>query len=134
MTDIIPERPKTTAEEITQLVPSAEIDTIAAEKESMIEACRSVDMVIQASPTGMEKDDPSPLPSDAFRKDQMVFDLVYMHPETSIMKTAAEAGARCANGLNMLLYQGALALTIWTGKEAPVDIMRGALEKEVYGC
>jgi shikimate dehydrogenase len=133
VTDIIPERPKTTADEIGQLVPGAEVSIITAEEESMIETCRSVDMVIQATPTGMKEDDRSPLPSSAFRKDQMVFDLVYMHPETAIMKEAAAAGARCANGLNMLLYQGVLALTIWTGKEAPIDVMREVLEDRVYG-
>jgi len=49
------------------------------------------------------------------------------------MKAARKNGARTANGLGMLLYQGALAFSIWTGKKAPADVMRKALEKEVYG-
>jgi shikimate dehydrogenase len=81
----------------------------------------------------MKEDDPSPVSTAAFRKDQMVLDLVYVHPQTAVMKAAAQAGARCTNGLAMLLYQGALSLTIWTGKEAPVDVMREALKKEIYG-
>jgi shikimate dehydrogenase len=38
-----------------------------------------------------------------------------------------------ANGLGMLLYQGAKALEIWSGKVAPVEIMRQALRRNVYG-
>ena len=39
-------------------------------------------------------------------------------------------GTRCAGGLNMLLYQGARAFELWTGKKAPVEVMREALMKE----
>ena len=63
----------------------------------------------------------------------MAFDLVYMYPETVFMAAARAAGARTANGLGMLLHQGARSLSIWTGKEPPVDVMRKALEREVYG-
>jgi len=49
------------------------------------------------------------------------------------LKTAKAAGCRTANGLSMLLYQGARALEIWTGQPAPLEIMRRALEKNVYG-
>ena len=49
------------------------------------------------------------------------------------MCRAQEAGARAVNGLGMLLYQGAKAFEIWTGQSAPVEIMRAALQKEIYG-
>jgi len=48
------------------------------------------------------------------------------------MKAAAKGGARTANGLGMLLHQGAWAFTIWTGRKAAVDVMRKELEKAVY--
>ena len=70
---------------------------------------------------------------EAFRAGQMAFDLVYMYPETGFMRNARAAGARAANGLGMLLHQGAAAFTIWTGRPAAVDAMRAALERAVYG-
>jgi shikimate dehydrogenase len=56
-----------------------------------------------------------------------------MFPETAFLRAAREGGARTANGLGMLLHQGARALTIWTGRAAPVAVMRTALEQAVYG-
>jgi shikimate dehydrogenase len=55
-----------------------------------------------------------------------------MYPQTAIMRAAAAGGARVANGLGMLLHQGARAFEIWTGQKPPVDAMRAALEKVVY--
>ena len=43
------------------------------------------------------------------------------------------AGCRVANGLGMLLYQGAAALELWTGQPAPLGNMRQALERNIYG-
>lgn len=102
------------------------------EKSTQIELCREADLVIQASPVGMKKDDPSLLPKEAFREGQRVFDLIYMYPETAFLSTAKAAGAQIANGLGMLLHQGARAFTIWTGIEPDVQAMRKALEKAVY--
>jgi shikimate dehydrogenase len=57
----------------------------------------------------------------------MVFDCVYGPSKTSLLRAADEAGARGANGLSMLLYQGALSFSIWFDREAPTDVMRAAL-------
>ena len=53
--------------------------------------------------------------------------------ETRLLKAARAAGCRTANGLGMLLYQGAKALELWSGQTAPVQAMRQALEKNLYG-
>jgi shikimate dehydrogenase len=50
-----------------------------------------------------------------------------------LLRAAKAAGCKTANGLGMLLHQGAKALEIWSGKRAPVEVMRRALEAEVYG-
>ena len=63
---------------------------------------------------------------------QRIFDLIYMYPETAFLSTAKGAGAQIANGLGMLLQQGARAFTIWTGIEPDIGAMRKALEKAVY--
>ena len=57
----------------------------------------------------------------------MIYDTVYSRGRTPFVSAAMEAGARGANGLSMLLHQGALAFEIWFGREAPLDVMRAAL-------
>ena len=62
---------------------------------------------------------------------QLAYDLVYNPPQTSFMLRAQSSGAKAANGLGMLLYQGALALELWTGLSAPLKVMREALYKQM---
>lgn len=107
--------------------------SVATTPADVAAACRRADIVVQATPVGMKPADPSPLPSEAFRQGQMAFDLVYMYPETAFMKAARQAGAQAANGLGMLLHQGACAFEIWTGRTPPLESMRKALEAAVYG-
>lgn len=59
-----------------------------------------------------------------FREDLFVFDVIYNPEETLLLKKAKAAGCRTLNGLNMLLYQGAAAFELWTGKEMPVEIIK----------
>ena len=78
-----------------------------------------------------------PLPYDpqAFdlRRAGAVYDMIYRPAETPLLRRAREAGCRTANGLGMLLYQGAKSLELWTGQPAPLKEMRAALERNVYG-
>ncbi|MDA0991182.1 MAG: shikimate dehydrogenase [Verrucomicrobia bacterium] len=108
------------------------VSICASDVSSWGAASRDADLVVQCTPVGMKSSDASLLPSTAFRAGQRVFDLVYMYPLTGFLANAAEAGAATSNGLNMLLYQGARAFTIWTGQEPDVAAMRTALEAEVY--
>jgi len=57
----------------------------------------------------------------------MVYDTIYSAARTPLVSAALEAGARGANGLSMLLHQGALAFEIWFQREAPIEVMRTAL-------
>lgn len=68
--------------------------------------------------------------SDVFRKDLIVSDLIYNPRETKLMRLAKERGAKTFNGLYMLLYQGAAAFTLWTGKEMPVEHIKQLYFKE----
>lgn len=82
--------------------------------------------VIQTTPVGMKVNDPSPLPLEWLNRSLAVYDLVYPGP-TALLRAAEEVGARHAGGLGMLVHQGALAFSIWTGRRAPIDVMRRAL-------
>jgi shikimate dehydrogenase len=89
---------------------------------------RDFDLVVNTTPIGMHpKVDASPWPAELeFPRCALAYDLVYNPAETRFMQQAANAGIPAANGLGMLIYQAARAFTIWTGHEAPVDIMRQA--------
>ena len=69
----------------------------------------------------------------SLRQARAVYEMIYRPAETPLLQAARAAGCRVANGLGMLLYQGAKALEIWTGQPASVEIMRRALEENVYG-
>jgi shikimate dehydrogenase len=131
LADVDAVRVENLAAEIGQIAPEVGLFQ-CLEKHTQVALCREADLVIQASPVGMKKEDPSLLPPEAFRKGQRAFDLIYMYPETAFLSTAKAAGAQTANGLGMLLHQGAKAFNVWTGIEPDVGAMRKALEKAVY--
>ena len=60
----------------------------------------------------------------------IVQDVIPNPADTLFLKKARERGATALDGLGMLVYQGAIGYKLWTGLEAPVDVMRAALEKE----
>ena len=83
-------------------------------------------LVINATAAGLHPDDPPPI--DLFRlpRPAGVYDLVYNPPETPLLRQAAALGVPRANGLSMLVHQGAHSLKIWTGFTAPVAVMMAA--------
>ena len=92
-----------------------------------------VDLVINATSLGLKPDDSSPLDEKQFslKRTRAVYDMIYRPAETKLLKSAKTAGCKTANGLGMLLHQGAKAFEIWTGRPAPLDVMRKALESAV---
>lgn len=68
------------------------------------------------------------IPDASFlREDLIVTDVVYMPEETELLRVAKEVGCKTINGLGMMLYQGAAAFELWTGKEMPIDYMKDIL-------
>jgi len=94
-----------------------------------------VDLVLNATSLGLRPEDPAPFDERQFslRQAAAVYDMIYRPADTALLRSAKAAGCRIANGLGMLLYQGAKALELWTGQNAPVEVMRRALEENVYG-
>lgn len=94
-----------------------------------------VDLALNATSLGLQPGDPLPLDARNFElsRARAVYDLVYRPAETPLLRAARAAGCRTANGLGMLLYQGAKALELWSGQPAPLAVMRRALEENVYG-
>lgn len=96
-------------------------------------ASNVVDVVINATPVGMHPNvDDTPLPPAAFsRPNMVVFDTVY-HPENTMMiKLARERGCLAVTGVDMFLRQAALQFKLYTGQDAPVDVMVVALKHKL---
>jgi shikimate dehydrogenase len=91
------------------------------------------DLFVDATPLGMNRDDPMSINPEWLRPEVFVYDLVYKPPETPLLRSARERGCRTQNGLGMLLHQGCIAFEIWTGLSAPVEAMRIALREAVLG-
>ncbi|MBU1486845.1 shikimate dehydrogenase [bacterium] len=83
-----------------------------------------IDLLINASGVGMKKGDPCLIDPSDLHSGLFVYDLIYNPARTPLLKEAAKKGARTANGLGMLVQQAALSFKIWTGKEAPIKVMK----------
>ncbi len=90
---------------------------IASVAESLPEALEGATLVVNATPVGM-RGDGMPAPLELLPAGAAVFDLVYRSGETAWVTAAREAGHRSADGMGMLVEQGALAFARWFGVEA----------------
>jgi shikimate dehydrogenase len=95
---------------------------------------RRLDILINATPVGMQASDPPLFDYGMLRENLLVCDLIYRPAETPLLASARRRGCRLLNGCGMLLYQGAGAFELWTGQEAPVPVMRQALAQEENGA
>ena len=102
------------------------------DKEST-DALEFSDLVVDATGTGLDNSKKPCFETSRLNEHVAVMDLVYNPPETVLMREARVQGCKVVNGLGMLWGQGVRAFERWTGKEAPREIMRFALEKQVYG-
>jgi shikimate dehydrogenase len=83
-------------------------------------------IVINATSLGLASGDPAPIDLRALPTPSGIYDMIYRPPQTALLRQAAELGLRHANGLSMLIHQGARSLSLWTGAEAPVNVMQAA--------
>src|SRR5437867_776331 len=109
------------------LGPAARLEAIAWEESSIRMQLADTDLIVNATPLGMNSSDPAPIPARLLAPHHMVFDCVYGPSKTALLHAAEQAGARSANGISMLLHQGALSFSIWFDREPPIDAMRTAL-------
>jgi shikimate dehydrogenase len=85
-------------------------------------------IVINATSSGLRPSDPPPIDLRAIPRPAAVYDMIYNPPQTGLLRSAAALQVPCANGLSMLVHQGARALEIWSGAAVPVSAMRTATE------
>jgi shikimate dehydrogenase len=87
------------------------------------------DLLINASPVGMRQSDPCLVASGQLHAGLFVYDLIYSTRQTKLISLAKEHNLNFSNGLGMLLYQGVFAFKHFSGRLAPVNIMKAALLK-----
>ncbi len=120
--------------EIRKIVPHAFAVALPMQPAHIAKHLDEVDLVVNATSLGLKPGDPPPLKKFPRRCNWLrVYDTIYRPTETPLLSLARKAGAKTANGLSMLLHQGARSFELWTGRRAPVAVMRRALHKAVYG-
>lgn len=97
------------------------------DSDSIRKFLKGSDILLQCTSLGLKPDDPPPFDLSLLPENIRVYDTIYR--QTPICLECARRGIPFANGLGMLLHQGARSLEIWTGRKAPVEVMRAALEK-----
>ena len=96
------------------------------------EELETTDILVNATSVGMNPDvNRSPVPSNLLKRDLCVMDIIYNPTETRLVMDAKAAGAKVVSGVEMLIYQGAVAFEVWTNCPAPVDVMRKAVLNEL---
>jgi len=99
-------------------------------KDEISERIKQSDLLVNASSVGMKDGDGSIVDKNLLHGKLSVYDVVY-NRETQLIEDAKSLGRPWANGLGMLLYQGAAAFQFWTGQPAPIEVMREALNEGV---
>jgi shikimate dehydrogenase len=120
-----------TAELARQAAPGTQGAAIAWQEAPLRCAVAAAHALVNATPIGMHPDGdaPAPIPEDWLRPDLLVYDMVYTPSVTRLVAAAQQRGGRALGGMRMLVLQGAVAFTIWTGQEAPTEVMEQALRK-----
>ncbi|MCX5687820.1 MAG: shikimate dehydrogenase [Candidatus Omnitrophica bacterium] len=127
LTDLFLDKVKSLAENIRKFYPICNVNIIEPKEIYMKNDLSGVDLLINATPIGLKKDDPLLFDKEVFKKGLSVYDLVYNPERTKLMEAAKNTGLKFSGGLGMLLYQGAKSFELWTGEKAPIEVMRNAL-------
>jgi len=103
---------------------------------SLDKVLKKIDICINCTPIGMKgKAEGETLVTkeqfESVKKDLVVMDLVYNPLKTKLLANAESAGCKTVDGLGMLVHQGAVGFKLWTGKDAPIEVMRNALKEHL---
>ena len=107
-----------------------ETEALELNEENLAGVMKNADILINATSVGMSPNtNERPLPHHLLKPNLIVFDIVYNPIKTRLLAEAERAGAQTISGVDMLVWQGALAFEKWTGVKAPVEVMRTELIK-----
>ena len=106
------------------------LSAAALDSDEMREMLQTSDILIHTTPIGMSPHVDECLVEESMLDERhLVFDVIYNPAKTLLLQRAERRGARILNGVPMFVNQGAEQFRLWTGREAPTDVMRAAVEK-----
>jgi len=102
-----------------------EVKTMELVEKNIDEALTGADILVNTTSIGMSPDvSDTPVLAKLLKSGLVVFDIVYNPIKTRLLREAEAAGAETISGVDMFVWQGALAFERWTGEKPPVDLMR----------
>ena len=118
------DKAKICADRITKIF-QRETTALKLNRENLAAALSQADILVNATSVGMSPDiNETPVTSNLLKLGLVVFDIVYNPIKTRLQREAEATGATVISGLDMLVWQGALAFEKWTGLKAPVELMK----------
>ena len=111
-------------ERLQMINPLTEVLAFALDDPSLVEHCIACDLIVNTSSVGLKPGDPSILPVGCLERGHLVYDTIYQPPITPLLAAANSHGCRTANGLSMLIHQGALAFQHWFPSSEPLEVMK----------
>jgi len=111
-----------------------EVEALELNEENLAKVLEKADILVNATSVGMKPNsDETPVSPDLLKPSLTVFDIVYNPLKTRLLREAEVAGAGTISGVDMLVWQGALAFELWTGVKAPVKLMKEEVIKGLQG-
>jgi len=115
------------SEKLHTISPNTEIQVLSFDDPALVAASLSCDLIVNTSSVGLKLGDPSILPPSNLTENHLVYDTIYHPKMTPLLIAADRAGCKTANGLSMLIHQGALAFQHWFAGTSPLAVMRDAM-------
>lgn len=129
--DVVYRKAKALARKIRKDFPRCTCRAVSTTRSQLNNAIRGSDILINATPVGMKALDPCVVDPKALHRGLVVYDIIYNPPLTPLLREARKRKIRAAGGIGMLLHQGALSFGLFTGKRAPISLMRARLKKTI---
>lgn len=107
--------------------PATEILALSFDDPALAKHCLGCDLIVNTSSVGLKIGDPAILPATCLKREHLVYDTIYQPPVTPLLAAANNFGCRTANGLSMLIHQGALAFQHWFPGSEPLTVMKRAM-------
>lgn len=104
--------------------PGERLSALALDSPQLAEVAGHCDLLVQTTSLGLKATDPAPIPKNCLQPHHLVYDTIYEPARTRFLGLAEANGARIANGLSLLLHQGALSFEYWFPGTQPLEKMR----------
>lgn len=109
--------------------PETKFKAVDLNKDILKKYFKEIELLVNTTSVGMKKNETVEIPLELLPKTAVVSDIVYNPLETLLLKKAKKLGLTTHSGLGMLVHQGVKSFKLWTGMDAPIEVMRKAALK-----